>query len=214
MNWFTCYANVVFLCLGTSLTVSAETIWQSPWATGHLAEELRSIDKELGILAQPRLLSGVGPIGYRSESHDSEDHEEWIEVRLKGETTINEIILVPALYHTPDSTVVADGFPEEFKIWAIDDKKNSKALLASFTAEDQLLPRKSPLSIPCKPVIATRVRLEATQLTQRAWDSRYVMQFAEILIFCGQQNVGLKCDVTYSSSDSSPEGRTRSTVSC
>ena len=206
MNWFTCYANVVFLCLGTSLTVSAEPTWQSPWATGHLAEQLRSIDKELGILAQPRLLSGVGPIGFRSESHDSEDHEEWIEVRLKGETTINEIILVPALYHTPDSTVVADGFPEEFKIWAIDDKKNSKALLASFTAEDQLLPRKSPLSIPCKPVIATRVRLEATQLTQRAWDSRYVMQFAEILIFCGQQNVGLKCDVSYSSSDSSPEG--------
>ena len=195
-----------FLCLGTSLTVSAEPTWQSPWATGHLAEQLRSIDKELGILAQPRLLSGIGPIGYRSQAHDTEDHDEWIEVELKAETTINEVILVPSLYHTPDSTVVADGFPEEFKLWAIHDKKGTKVLLASFTAEDQLLPRKSPLSVPCRSVIATRVRLEATQLTQRAWDNRYVMQFAEILIFCGQQNVGLQCDVTYSSSDSSPEG--------
>ena len=205
-NWLTYLTSVFFLFFGTTLAESAEQTWQSPWRTTRLEKRLQAIDKELEALAQPRLLSGIGPIGYRSQAHDTEDHDEWIEVELKAETTINEVILVPSLYHTPDSTVVADGFPEEFKLWAIHDKKGTKVLLASFTAEDQLLPRKSPLSVPCRSVIATRVRLEATQLTQRAWDNRYVMQFAEILIFCGQQNVGLQCDVTYSSSDSSPEG--------
>ena len=205
-NWLTYLTSVFFLFFGTTLAESAEQTWQSPWRTTRLEKRLQAIDKELEALAQPRLLSGIGPIGYRSQAHNTEDHDEWIEVELKAETTINEVILVPSLYHTPDSTVVADGFPEEFKLWAIHDKKGTKVLLASFTAEDQLLPRKSPLSVPCRSVIATRVRLEATQLTQRAWDNRYVMQFAEILIFCGQQNVGLQCDVTYSSSDSSPEG--------
>jgi len=206
MNWLTYHTSVFFLFFGTTLAESAEQTWQSPWKTTRLEKQLQEIDAELKTLAQPRLLSGIGPIGYRSQAHDTENQHEWIEVELKDETTINEVVLVPSLYHTPDSTVVADGFTEEFKLWAIHDKKGTKTLLASFTAEDQLLPRKSPLSVSCKPVIATRVRLEATQLTQRAWDNRYVMQFAEILIFCGQQNVGLHCDVTYSSSDSSPEG--------
>ena len=206
MNWLTYHTSVFFLFLGTTLAESAEQAWQSPWRTTHLEERIQAIDEELETLAQPRLLSGIGPIGYRSQSHNTDGHEEWIEVRLRDETTINEIILVPSLYHNPDSTVEADGFPEEFKIWAIHEKKGTKTLLASFTSEDQILPRKSPLSVPCKAVPASRVRLEATVLSQRAWDDRYVLQFAEMLIFCGQQNVGLHCTVECSSSDSSPEG--------
>ena len=206
MNWLTYHTSVFFLFFGTTLVESAEQTWQSPWRTTHLEKRIQAIDEELETLAQPRLLSGIGPIGYRSQSHDTDGHEEWIEVRLRDETTINEIILVPSLYHNPDSTVEADGFPEEFKIWAIHEKKGTKTLLASFTAEDQILPRKSPLSVPCKPVSASRVRLEATVLSQRAWDDRYVLQFAEMLIFCGQQNVGLHCTVECSSFDSSPEG--------
>ena len=206
MNWLTYQTSFFFLFFGTTLAASAERTFPRPWATTRLEKRLEAIDQELETLAHPRLLSGIGPIGYRSQAHDTDGHEEWIEVSLEDKATINEIILVPALYHNPDSTVEADGFPEEFKIWAIDDETGTKTLLASFTAEDQILPRKSPLSIPCKAVLATRVRLEATALSQRAWDERYVLQFAEILIFCGQQNVGLNCTVTYSSADSSPEG--------
>ena len=206
MNWLTYHTSVFFLFFGTTLAVSAERTLQSPWATTRLEERLNAIDQELDSLAQPRLLSGIGPIGYRSQSHNTDGHQEWIEVALQDETTINEIILVPSLYHNPNSTVEADGFPEEFKIWAIHEKKGTKTLLASFTAEDQILPRKSPLVISCKAVVASRVRLEANVLSQRAWDDRYVLQFAEMLIFCGQQNVGLNCTVGSSSSDSSPEG--------
>lgn len=206
MKWLTYHTSVFVLCLGTSLTVSAEQTLQSPWATPRLEERIQAIDQELETLAHPRLLSGIGPIGFRSQAYDTDDHEEWIEVTLENETNINEIILVPSLYHNPDSTVEADGFPEAFKIWAIHDETGTKTLLASFTKEDHVLPRKAPLSVPCKAVLATRVRLEATLLSQRAWDNRYVLQLAEMLIFCGQQNVGLNGNVTYSSSDSSPEG--------
>ena len=206
MNWVTCLTSVFVLFFGTTLAASPERTFQSPLATTGLEEQLDAIDQELKTLAQPRLLSGIGPIGYRSQSHDTDGHKEWIEVTLHDETTINEIILVPSLYHNPDSTVEADGFPEEFKVWAIHEKKGTKTLLASFTAEDQILPRKSPLSVPCKAVTASRVQLEATVLSQRAWDDRYVLQFSEMLIFCGQQNVGLHCTVECSSSDSSPEG--------
>ncbi len=206
MNWLTYHTSVLLLFFGTTLAASPERTLQSPLATTRLEEQLDAIDQELKALAQPRLLSGIGPIGYRSQSHDTDGHKEWIEVTLQDETTINEIILVPSLYHNPDSTVEADGFPEEFKVWAIHEKKGTKTLLASFTAEDQVLPRKSPLSVPCKAVTASRVRLEATVLSQRAWDDRYVLQFSEMLIFCGQQNVGLHCTVECSSSDSSPEG--------
>ena len=119
MKWLTYHTSVFFLCLGTSLTVSAEQTLQSPWATPRLEERIQAIDQELETLAHPRLLSGIGPIGFRSQAYDTDDHEEWIEVTLENETNINEIILVPSLYHNPDSTVEADGFPEAFKILSL-----------------------------------------------------------------------------------------------
>ena len=116
MNWLTYHTSVFFLFLGTTLVESAEQTWQSPWRTTHLEKRIQAIDEELETLAQPRLLSGIGPIGYRSQSHDTDGHEEWIEVRLRDETTINEIILVPSLYHNPDSTV--EAFPYQKLSWA------------------------------------------------------------------------------------------------
>ncbi|MBT6459743.1 MAG: ATP-binding protein [Planctomycetaceae bacterium] len=206
MRWTALYQTVALFFFITAVATPAEPTPPRPWTTTSLEKKLTAIDGELQLLAHPRLLSGIGPIGYRSESHNTAGHHEWVEVTFDGEKTINEIILVPSLYNTPDSTVQSDGFPEEFTIWAINDTKGTRTLLASFTTEDQVLPRKSPLSVPCKQAIATGVRLEATSLSQRAWDDRYVLQFSELLVFCGQENVALHSTVSYSSSENSPEG--------
>ena len=206
MSWITSCPTVVLFFFITAVAIPADPTPPRPRTTTSLEESLKAIDAELELLAHPRLLSGVGPIGYRSEAHDTASHHEWVEVSFDDEKTINEIILVPSLYNTPDSTVQSDGFPEKFTIWAINDAKGTKTLLASFTTEDQVLPRKSPLSVPCKQAIATGVRLETTSLSQRAWDNRYVLQFSELLVFCGQENVALNSTVSYSSSDNSPEG--------
>ncbi|MBT4886136.1 MAG: hypothetical protein HON07_02865, partial [Planctomycetaceae bacterium] len=154
MRWTALYQTVALFFFITAVATPAEPTPPRPWTTTSLEKKLTAIDGELQLLAHPRLLSGIGPIGYRSESHNTAGHHEWVEVTFDGEKTINEIILVPSLYNTPDSTVQSDGFPEEFTIWAINDTKGTRTLLASFTTEDQVLPRKSPLSVPCKQAIA------------------------------------------------------------
>jgi len=87
MNWLTYHTSVLLLFFGTTLAAPIEQPLQSPLATTRLEEQLDAIDQELKSLAQPRLLSGIGPIGYRSQSHDTDGHKEWIEVTLQDETT-------------------------------------------------------------------------------------------------------------------------------
>jgi len=115
------------------------------------------------------------------------------------------VIVVPALYHTPDSTLEADGFPADFRVVTVDDHRR-ETVLASYTAADGLLPRKAPLLIDCPPTVASQVRLEATRLTPRSWDGQYCLQLAEVLVFSGEQNVALNQSVTCSSTDNNPEG--------
>ena len=179
--------------------------WWSAWSTTALESQLQEIADELASLAHPRLMTGIGPIGYRSQSHATADQTEWIEIDLAGAPVINEVIVVPALYHTPDSTLEADGFPAAFRVIAVNEQQR-ETILASFTAADGLLPRKAPLLIDCPPTFASRVRLEATRLTPRSWDGQYCLQLAEVLVFCGEQNVALNQSVTCSSTDNNPEG--------
>ncbi len=198
---------VWWLCLavtGTTATVEEPTL-PLPWTVSALAQRLQAIDQELNGLAYPRLMGGIGPIGYRSLTHDTADVPEWIEIDLEGETTVNEVIVVPTLFHLPDSTVIADGFPEAFRVIAINDRTGTETLLAAFTAVDNLLPRKSPLVISCPPVVASRIRLEAIRLSPRAWDNLFDLQLSELLVFCGRENVAFQRPVTCSSSLEFPE---------
>ncbi|NBS33056.1 MAG: ATP-binding protein [Planctomycetia bacterium] len=179
--------------------------WTSAGSATAIESQLQEIADELASLAHPRLMTGVGPIGYRSQAHATANQAEWIEIELKKATTIDAVIIVPALYHTPDSTLEADGFPADFRIVAADDHQH-ETVLASFTAADGLLPRKAPLLIDCPSTVASRVRLEATRLTPRSWDGQYCLQLAEVLVFSGEQNVALNQSVTCSSTDDNPEG--------
>ena len=92
MGWITSCPTVVLFFFITAVAIPAEPTPPRPWTTTTLEKKLIAIDGELQLLAHPRLLSGVGPIGYRSEAHDTAGHHEWVEVSFDDEKTINEII--------------------------------------------------------------------------------------------------------------------------
>ncbi|MFC7337749.1 sensor histidine kinase [Haloferula chungangensis] len=166
-----------------------------------LEQRLTGIDAELEQLASASFQGGVGPLGFRSATHDTSDEEEWIRVDFSQEEIIDEIILVPTLWRDTKSGFRADAFPLEFRILAGTEHDPEGAVLARFTSADQLVPRTAPLIIPCPDTTASWVKIHATKLSPRAWDGLYILQLSEILVFSGEENVALQQTVTSSSPD-------------
>ncbi|MDF7806342.1 histidine kinase [Pontiellaceae bacterium B12219] len=164
-----------------------------------LEQRLADIDRELTQLAHTSLRSGIGSIGHRSMWRTTNEQAEWVEIELEQETPIDEIVLVPALWRDAEKGFQADGFPEEFRIsvGTADDRKGT--VLGEYRSNDGLLPRTAPVVIPANGIPATWVRIEATRLSLRAFDKRYVFQLSEICIFSGSENVALRCPVKASS---------------
>jgi hypothetical protein len=173
-----------------------------------LESRLADIDRELGHLARYSLRGGVGPIGYRSTDHASATNTEWAQVDLGREAPFDEIVLAPAIWRDTQSGFRADGFPVQFQVIAGTGTDMNGKVLASFAEADHLLPRIAPLIIPCPGTTAAWVRVEATFLSPRAYDGRYNLELAEILVFDGQDNIALKRPVRVSS-DAGREGLAR-----
>jgi len=165
-----------------------------------LEKELFSIDAELENLAQFSLRTGMGTIGYRSQSHTDSHHIETIQIDLEPDSEFDEIVLVPTISRDTKTEFRADGFPIEFRVLAGDD--HSTKTIASFSSEDQLLPRIAPLIISCPPTTATWIRLEVTTLSRRAFDGKYILELSEILVFDGHTNIALHRPVDASRNDS------------
>ena len=178
-----------------------------PWTASALERRLDNIDRELGGLAFPRLVGGLGPIGYRSADRDAADHQEWLEVDLQGAFSIDQVTLVPTLTHTADSRLASDGFPKAFRVLAIDESSENVKVteLAAFTSVSELSSRTAPVIISFPPVQATLVRVVAKELSRRVWDNRYCFALSELLIFSGEENVALGKPVTCSSENSQSE---------
>ncbi|MDA0349891.1 MAG: histidine kinase [Verrucomicrobia bacterium] len=170
--------------------------------------EQRRVDiaDELSRLAHYSLRSGVGSIGYRSMPHDNPDHAEWVEVKLEKEVLIDEIILIPAIWRDAQNGFVADGFPKEFKIIAGKKGESKGDVVASYSREDPILPRIAPLVVPIRRVEAAWIRLEATHLSPRSYDNRYILQLSEIMIFSGTENVAIRGSTTTSSEQRAGSG--------
>ena len=164
-----------------------------------LEQRLDDIDSRLGTLAHFTMQTGAGAIGYRSVAHDTAAHEEWVQIDLGEPGPIDEIVIVPTIYRTFDSHLQADAFPEAFRVVAGTGEEADGTVIASFTADDRLLPRIGPVVIPCQ-VQASWVRVESTTLSARAWDGKYVLQLSEILVFRGEDNIAVRRPVTASSS--------------
>lgn len=172
-----------------------------------LQDEMREIDVKLKRLARYSLQSGVGAIGYRSQSHADAAQTEWVEIVFPNATTVDEVVLVPAILRDINLGFTSDAFPIEFRILAsLSADENSADLIeiASFSAQDGLLPRIAPLVIPCDGVEAHRIRIEAHVLGSRKFDERSLFQLSEVLIFSGSENIALH--QTVRSSSNAPTG--------
>ncbi len=170
---------------------------------------LAEIDDTLRTLARYSLRSGVGPIGHRSQAHTDGAHTEWVEIALGQEATFDEIVLVPAIRYDAAQGFGADGFPVEFKIRAGKAHDTNGTVLASFETAAKLLPRIAPVLIPCPGTTASWVRLEATLLSPRAFDGKYNLELAELMIFAGEENLALLMPVRTSSCGEGPYSKAR-----
>ncbi|MHC4626980.1 MAG: histidine kinase [Planctomycetota bacterium] len=164
-----------------------------------LEQRLTSIDSDLEQLAHYSLRSGIGPVGYRSKTYDDSTNTEWIQIDLGEEIPIDQIVLVPTIWRDTEKGFIADGFPLEFNITAGNHADPNGTVIALFGVRDRLLPRIAPLAIPCASTTASWIRIEATALSTRAWDGKYILQFDEIMVFKGQENMALNQPVQASS---------------
>lgn len=165
-----------------------------------LERRLEEIDAQLAQLANYNLGGGIGAIGSRSIAYGAADQNEWIEIELGDAVPLDQVILVPAIRRDGINGFQADGFPRAFRLLAGTDGERKGKVVAEFTESDGLLPRIAPLVIPCRGMVASWIRVEATILSRREFDARYVLQFSEILAFSGEENVALHRPVRFPAS--------------
>ena len=104
-----------------------------------LEQQLTEIDAELGQLASFTVRGGTGSVGYSSSTHRDPDAKESIRVELARESTIEEVVLVPILFRHAKTGLQSAGFPVAFRVLVGTGQTTHE--VASFSAEDQLLPR-------------------------------------------------------------------------
>lgn len=156
-----------------------------------LEAQLADINAQLKTLAKPEMRTGVGAVGYRSLAHETNTDVEWIQIQLTETSDIDKIVLVPSIWRDTDNGYQADGFPIKFDILVGNESGSVQKTIASFSSEDQLLPRVAPVSIRCTERDVAWIRIEAKSLSKRAWDNLFILQLAEVAAFSGDENVAL-----------------------
>ena len=189
-------ALAILLCL-CSLG-SAEVLSRQTSISKH-KQQLAEIDSQLTRLANYNPRSGVGVGGYRSSRQNQANHLEWVEIDLGQTYKIDEVILVPEIRRSTNTTLLTDGFPEAFRILAGTAADQKGKVIASYTSDDNILPRIAPLVIACAGIEASWIRLETTTLSPRAWNGGYALHLFEMLVFSGHENVALHQPVKASS---------------
>ena len=189
-------ALAILLCL-CSLS-SAEVLSRQTSISKH-KQQLAEIDSQLTRLANYNPRSGVGVGGYRSSRQNQAHHLEWVEIDLGQTYKIDEVILVPEIRRSTNTILLTDGFPEAFRILAGTAADQKGKVIASYTSDDNILPRIAPLVIACAGIEASWIRLETTTLSPRAWNGGYALHLFEMLVFSGHENVALHQPVKASS---------------
>ncbi|TWU46927.1 sensor histidine kinase [Rubripirellula reticaptiva] len=181
------------------------------FSLSELQDHLVSIEAQLRWLSPYSLRSGVGVIGFRSAWQGSADRQEWISISLGDEFSIDEIVLVPTLWRDSNKGFRSDGFPQAFRVLAGTDDDLKGTVVASYDVSDKIEPRTGPLVISLEPTNASWVRIEATVLSKRAFDTKEIFQLAEVLVFSGMENVALRKHVSTSSNSNDRVGAWNST---
>ncbi|MDG1241937.1 MAG: histidine kinase [Opitutae bacterium] len=155
-----------------------------------LEQHLAEIDAELEQLASFTVRGGTGSLGYRSNTHTEPDTAESIRIELDEAVAVDAVVLVPVLNRDAATGLQSNGFPIAFRILA--GTANTSQVVASFSADDHLLPRIAPLVVPFAPVKASWVAIEATSLSSTFSPTPgNMLQLSEIMVFSGMENVAL-----------------------
>ena len=166
-----------------------------------LEQRLQEINIQLKDLSKFSFRSGAESVV--SSARTVEKRTEWFQVDWDLPASVDQVVLVPVIWRHTKTGLQADGFPVDFRVIVGSKSDPSGTVIASYTEKDRLLPRLAPLVVPCPSISATWVRIEASRLSPRFRDSRYVLQLSEILVFSDKKNVALNQTVSLSSE---PEG--------
>lgn len=160
--------------------------------------QLKTIDMELKQLSRYGLRSGVGSIGFRTNTYPDPDHTEWLKIDLRDESEIDEIILVPTIWRDSEDARINDAFPAEFHILAGKGGNDEGRVIATYSAKASDPARIAPLVIKLEKTKASWVKIVATKLTPRALDGLHSFQLSEVLVYSGDRNLALRKPVTSS----------------
>lgn len=185
----------IFFTLGEIVAATPVT----KLTTAQLESRLVEIDKQLQNLAKYSLRSGHGTIGWRSRPHNEASKPEWIQINLSKPTTIDQVVLIPAIMRGSQSSYLAEGFPLEFRVIVGDPSNPEGTVVGSSETPPRHLPRYAPLAIDFPPLSAAWIRIEASKLSARSWDGKHLLQLSEVMVFNGLQNVALNQQVQTSS---------------
>ncbi|MGJ8656615.1 MAG: ATP-binding protein [Akkermansiaceae bacterium] len=190
--------SILFL-LSSLLSTQTSVANPQKLSLPELEQRLEDTDTELQQLAHYSMRSGIGSLGYRSVTHDSPHHTEWIEIKLAEETPLDEIILTPTIRRDTHDGFQADGLPVEFRIIVGTDQDREGVIVSEYSFKEYTHSRIKPIIFQTYGVKASWVRIEAQELSKRSFDGNYLFQLSEVMIFNGETNVALRRPVKTSS---------------
>lgn len=196
-----CFFNC---CLLFALFLSSGALWlaaapkagiPASLSLQQLEQRSGSIDSQLGELARFTMRRGLGSIGYRSAYFEDPDHSVSLRVDLAEAKPVDQVVLVPTIIQDAVMGFRPEAFPPSLRI--LDEHGT---VLAKKNFKDEHLHRIAPhiIQLDGKPV--SSIIIEATRLSSRNFDGKYLMQLAELLVFSGAENVALRRPVKASSS--------------
>lgn len=163
-----------------------------------LENRLSEIDQRLDSLAIPTTRRGVGNTGWSSRLSKHPNRKEWVKVDWSTPRIVDQIVLVPTLWHDSDGVPVANGFPSGLKISGFKQGQTEAFILKRFAIGELDPNRISPLVVNIPPTKLSAIEVKSIQLPKLARGG-YGMALAEILVFSNEENIALNKRVQMSS---------------
>ncbi len=195
-----CLISVVFPILCTNL-IRAEDRF-SDRMVRWISPSVRAMDAEIKVLQQqshglpePERFNRSESMGYHSRQFDSPDEVSWVEVDLKKEQTIDQIVVLPVFVEIPLFEGQSYGFPVRFKIEVFNEDRSKALVVADYSAEDYQHTDGYPYSVPLLELVSGRYIRMTALINSKVLD-HWVFAVSEIMVLQGPINLAVGCPVT------------------